>query len=98
SLLKKCQEAGYKTEPDVVSKGTWCVEIPVKIENVRTVDQVSMWEQLSLAALIQKWWADNQVSSTITFQPHEADQIESALNYFQYQLKGVSFLPKTEKG
>lgn len=97
-LLKKCQDAGYRTEADVVSKGTWCIEIPVKIEGVRTVSQVSMWEQLSLASFIQKWWADNQVSSTITFQKHEADQIEDALNYFQYQLKGVSFLPKLEKG
>lgn len=97
-LLAKCQEAGYFTEPDVVSKGTWCVEIPVKIEGVRTVSEVSMWEQIALAAFIQKWWADNQVSCTVTFQKHEADQIEAALNFYQYQLKGISFLPKVEKG
>lgn len=28
---------------------------------VRTMDSVSMWEQLSLAAFLQKHWADNQV-------------------------------------
>jgi ribonucleoside-triphosphate reductase len=58
-----------------------------------------MWEQLSLAALLQRHWADNQVSCTVTFDPKtEAAQLEHALNYFQYQLKGVSFLPRAEKG
>ena len=95
-LLPRIIEAGYHVEPDVVSKGTMVIEVPVKIEGVRTINQVSMWEQLSLAAFIQRWWADNQVSSTITFQPHEASQIQYALNYFQYQLKGISFLPKIE--
>jgi len=96
ALIQKCIDAGYHVEPDVVSQGTSVVSIPVSIPGVRTVDQVSMWEQLSLAALIQKWWADNQVSCTITFQKHEGPQIKNALNYFQYQLKGVSFLPKLE--
>ena len=57
-----------------------------------------MWEQLELAAFLQKYWADNQVSCTITFKEHEKKDIKSALNYFQYRLKGISFLPKTEKG
>lgn len=95
-LVQRCINAGYKVEKDVVSAGTMVVEVPIHVDGVRTVSQVSMWEQLSLAALIQKWWADNQVSSTITFQKHEAEQIKYALNYFQYQLKGVSFLPKLE--
>jgi len=97
-LIQKCIDAGYKVEPDVVNPGTMVVEVPVHIPNVRTINQVSMWEQLSLAAFIQKWWADNQVSCTVTFQPHEADHIKNSLNYFQYQLKGISFLPKSEDG
>ena len=98
-LVQKCIDAGYHVEPDVVSKNTMVVEIPVAINGgVRTVDQVSAWEQTALAAFIQKWWADNQVSCTVTFQPHEADQIKHILNHFQYDLKGISFLPKTEKG
>lgn len=28
---------------------------------VRTLDQVSMWEQLGLASFLQRYWADNQV-------------------------------------
>ena len=48
---------------------------------------------------MQRWWADNQVSCTITFNPEtEGSHIASALDYFQYQLKGVSFLPKCDYG
>jgi hypothetical protein len=54
-----------------------------------------MWEQFSLAAFLQRHWADNQVSCTITFDPEkEGPQIARALDVFQYQLKGVSLLPR----
>lgn len=100
-LIKPLEKAGYKLEPAYGSEdSTVVVEIPVDSGvGVRTVSEVSMWEQLSLAAFMQRYWADNQVSATITFNPQtEASQIPYALNYFQYQLKGVSFLPKLEKG
>jgi adenosylcobalamin-dependent ribonucleoside-triphosphate reductase len=97
-LLPYLKEAGYNIEPDVNDKeGTAIVEIPVAIEGVRTVNKVNMWEQLSLAAFLQEYWADNQVSCTITFDTTEREQIKHALNYFQYKLKGISFLPKTGK-
>ncbi len=58
-----------------------------------------MWEQLGLAALLQRHWADNQVSCTVTFDPaREANDIKHALDIYQYQLKGVSFLPRTPLG
>lgn len=98
-ILQSCIKARYKTELDVVDKtgGTTCVEIPVKI-NCRTVDKVSIWEQVSLAVFIQKWWADNQVSCTVTFKPEEAKEIPFILKYYQYDLKAISFLPVAEKG
>lgn len=100
-LVKQLEKAGYKIEPcfgDELS--TVVVEVPVYVgDGIRSVDQVSMWEQLSLAAFMQKYWADNQVSCTITFDPKtEGSQIKYALNYFQYQLKGISFLPRLEEG
>lgn len=98
-LLPIIKKANYKVEPDITDPtNTLVVEIPVAIDNVRTINEVSMWEQLELAAFIQQYWADNQVSCTITFKDHEKDQIANALNYFQYRLKGISFLPKLEKG
>ena len=97
-LLGKCRKANYKIEESVSENNSYVVEIPVEITGVRTISQVSMWEQLMLAALLQRYWSDNQVSCTITFKPEEAKDIAHALNYFQYQLKAVSFLPKTELG
>jgi len=101
ALVPALEKAGYKLEPAFGSeKSTLVVEIPVDIgEGVRTLDKVSMWEQLSLAALAQKYWADNQVSCTVTFDPEtEGPQIANALDIFQYQLKGISFLPRLEVG
>ena len=96
-LLDSCIKAGYKVEQDVVDKYTTVVEIPIKI-GCRTVNDVSIWEQVELAAFIQKNWADNQVSCTVTFKPEEGKEIESILKYHQYDLKAISFLPKVEKG
>jgi len=96
-LLKACHKAGYKIEQDVKDSTVSCVEIPVAVK-CRTVDKVSIWEQVNLATFIQKWWADNQVSCTVTFKPEEAKEIEPILKYNAYNLKGISFLPVTEVG
>jgi ribonucleotide reductase alpha subunit len=101
NLLPPLEAAGYVIEPDVTNQDTTVVvEIPVMIEEqVRTTKEVSMWEQLAMAAFLQRYWADNQVSATITFDPErEGPDIAAALQHYQYQLKGVSFLPKTKRG
>lgn len=97
-LIEPLKIAGYKVEPCIGSEAsTLVVEIPVCVgDNIRTIDDLNIWEQLSLAAFMQKYWADNQVSCTVTFKKSEANQIKTALDYFQYQLKGISFLPKIE--
>ena len=100
-LLKPLEKAGYKIEPAFGSEdSTVVIEVPVDVgEGIRTVSEVPMWEQMALAAFMQRYWADNQVSCTVTFDPEkEGSQIATALNYFQYQLKGISFLPKLELG
>ena len=100
-LLKPLEKAGYKIEPAFGSEDSTVVfEVPVDVgEGIRTVSEVPMWEQMALAAFMQRYWADNQVSCTVTFDPEkEGPQIATALNYFQYQLKGISFLPKLELG
>lgn len=100
-LLPSLRAAGYTIEQCVGSENTTdVVEIPIDIgEGIRTIEYVSMWEQLLLASNLQKFWADNQVSATITFDPKtEGEFIEQALEYFQSQLKGISFLPKIDFG
>lgn len=95
-LIEPLKKAGYNVEPCAIQPNTTSVvEIPVYVGEMRTINEVSMWEQLEMAAFLQEHWADNQVSATVTFKPEiEGTQIVHALNYFQYKLKGVSFLPK----
>lgn len=96
-LLERLIKAGYHLEPCIMCpETTVVVEFPVCAgQHIRTTRDVTMWEQLSLAAFMQRYWADNQVSATITFDPDiEGPHIANALNYFQYQLKGISFLPR----
>jgi len=100
-LLEPLKKAGYKIEPAYGSEdSTMVVEVPVDVgEGIRTAAELSIWEQFSLAAFLQRHWADNQVSCTATFNPEtEAEQLPYVLNYFQYRLKGISLLPRHDYG
>ena len=49
---------------------------------------------MALAATAQRYWSDNSVSVTISFDPDtEAKAIGTALHMYDGQLKTVSFLP-----
>ena len=100
-LIEPLKRAGYKLEPAFGSENsTMVVEIPVDVgEGIRTAKELSIWEQFSLAAFMQRHWADNQVSCTATFDPEvEGDQLSHVLNYYQYYLKGISLLPRSNGG
>ena len=100
-LIEPLKKAGYKVEPAFGSEdSTVVVDIPVDAgEGIRTAAELSIWEQFSLAAFLQRHWADNQVSCTATFNPEtEANQLPHVLNYFQYKLKGISLLPRLNGG
>ena len=100
-LIEPLKKAGYKLEPAFGSEdSTMVVEVPVDAgEGIRTAAELSIWEQFSLAAFLQRHWADNQVSCTATFDPEtESDELPHVLNYFQYRLKGISLLPRHPLG
>ncbi|KNE68712.1 ribonucleoside-triphosphate reductase, adenosylcobalamin-dependent [Allomyces macrogynus ATCC 38327] len=101
NLVQPLIDMGYTVEPAVGSEdSTLVVEFPIDFgPSVRGLKDVSMWEQLNLAAFLQKHWSDNQVSCTVTFDPEsEGPHLAHALQYYQYALKGVSFLPRMEMG
>jgi hypothetical protein len=100
-LVEPLKKANYVVEPAHEDpENSVVVEIPVDVgEGIRTAKELSMWEQATLAAFMQRYWADNQISCTITFDPEtEGHQIKHLLDYFQYQMKGISFLPRKERG
>lgn len=92
--------AGYKVEKAINEPNTVVVEFPVAgSEVVKTEREVSIGEKMSIAVLLQKFWADNQVSFTGTFDPEkEGHLIPDLLAAYETQLKSVSFLPLHEEG
>lgn len=87
--------AGVPHEPDVVSDNTEVFEFPLRYGDGRTrsVKQVSVYEQAAVVAMLQRCWADNAVSNTLTVQPHELKQVERVLALFAPQVKSLSLLP-----
>jgi hypothetical protein len=96
-LRAAAKSAGYKIEKDAYADGTFVISFPVKTENCQKGKKdVSIWEQVALAADLQRYWADNQVSVTVTFTAEEAKEIPTVLEVFEDRLKSISFLPLTD--
>ena len=98
-LIGPIEKAGYQVEEDAYSPNTVVAAFPVHEKYFdRSKNDVSIWEQAQNAADYQKYWSDNQVSITVTFNPQEADQIMHVLECYEDKLKSVSFLPIEEHG
>ena len=91
-LVKVLQDAGYKVEPDKkLPKSTVVIGFPVKLEaNVRHEQEVPVREKVDLAVLAQRYWADQSVSSTISFHPHEKEELATAFKDYWGQFKSMS--------
>jgi len=68
-LLPVLKKAGYHIEKDTYADNTMVVEFPVYCgsESIQRESEVSAEDQMAMAALLQRHWADNQVSVTIKF-------------------------------
>ena len=97
-MLHLFKAAGYKIEQDIVSANTSVVYFPVASGHRRAEKQVSLFEKIGLAATAQKYWSDNGVSVTLSFDKETEKQfVAPALNMYEGQLKAVSFLPMGNK-
>jgi len=94
-MLPLFKMANYRVEPASESPDTTSVVFfPIKSEAKRSEKDVSIYEKMALAATAQRYWSDNSVSVTISFDPEtEASAIGKALHMYDGQLKTVSFLP-----
>ena len=94
-MLPLFKMANYRVEPAAESPATTSVVFfPVKSNSLRSEREVSIYEKMALAATAQRYWSDNSVSVTISFDPDtEAKAIGTALHMYDGQLKTVSFLP-----
>jgi ribonucleoside-triphosphate reductase (thioredoxin) len=94
-MVQKFQRSGYTVEdaqenPDT----TVVVYFPIHSKAKRSEADVTLFEKAALAANAQRWWSDNSVSVTLSFNPEkESDHVGAILGMYEGQLKTVSFLP-----
>jgi hypothetical protein len=94
-MLPLFKMAQYRVEPASESPETTSVVFfPIASEAARSEKEVSIYEKMALAAQAQRYWSDNSVSVTVTFDVEkESDAVGTALHMYDGQLKTVSFLP-----
>jgi ribonucleoside-triphosphate reductase len=94
-MLPLFKMANYRVEPASESPNTTSVVFfPIQSQAKRAERDVTIFEKMSLAAVAQRYWSDNSVSVTISFDPEsEAHHVGTVLHMYDGQLKTVSFLP-----
>jgi adenosylcobalamin-dependent ribonucleoside-triphosphate reductase len=94
-MLPLFKMANYRVEPASESPDTTSVVFfPIKSDAERAERDVTIFEKMSLAAVAQRYWSDNSVSVTVSFDPEtEKEHVGTVLHMYDGQLKTVSFLP-----
>lgn len=94
-IVKLFRDSGYKVEDSVYNPGNSVfVQFPVHSKARRSEKDVTLFEKANLAAMMQRYWSDNGVSVTLSFNPAtEGDQIGTILSTYEGQFKAISFLP-----
>lgn len=97
-LVLLLQQAGYRVEPaNEDPNNTVVAFFPIHSLARRSEKQVSIFEKAALAVEAQRWWSDNSVSVTISFDKStESDHVGTILHMYEGQLKTVSFLPMSD--
>ena len=94
-MLPLFKMANYRVEPASESPDTTSVVFfPIKSDAKRAERDVTIFEKMALAATAQRYWSDNSVSVTVSFDPEtESEHVDTVLHMYDGQLKTVSFLP-----
>jgi hypothetical protein len=94
-MLSLFKMANYRVEPASENPTkTSVVFFPIKSLAKRSEKDVSIFEKVSLAATAQRYWSDNSVSVTISFDVEkEIKDVGTVLHMYDGQLKTISFLP-----
>jgi len=96
SMIPLFKMANYLVEPASESPDTTSVVFfPIKSNAKRSEKDVTIFEKMAIAATAQRYWSDNSVSVTISFDSEiEKKYIGTVLHMYDGQLKTVSFLPQ----
>jgi len=98
-IVQLFKEAGYTVEQSVTSPDSSVViYFPIQSDALRSEKDVTIFEKASLAVEAQRWWSDNGVSVTVSFDSEtEAEHVSTILSMYDGQLKAISFLPMGNK-
>lgn len=98
-IVELFRHAGYRVEAASEDPSTTVVVFfPVRSNAHRSEKDVTIFEKANLAALAQRFWSDNSVSVTVSFNvQEESEHVATVLHMFEGQLKTVSFLPQGNK-
>jgi len=85
-MLPLFQMANYRVEPASESPDTTSVVFfPIESMAERAEKDVTIFEKMSLAATAQRYWSDNSVSVTISFDPEkEGEHVGTVLHMYDY--------------
>lgn len=94
-MLPLFKMAQYRIEQAFESPDTTSVVyFPIESDAKRSQNEVTIFEKIALASQAQRYWSDNSVSVTVSFDPiTEAQHVGTVLHMYDGQLKTVSFLP-----
>jgi hypothetical protein len=94
-MLPLFKMANYRVEPASESPDTTSVVFfPIESQAERAEKDVTVFEKMALAVTAQRYWSDNSVSVTVSFDPEtETKHLATVLHMHDGQLKTVSFLP-----
>ena len=94
-MLPLFKMAQYRVEPASESPDTTSVVFfPIESSATRSEKDVTIFEKMAIAATAQRYWSDNSVSVTVSFDAEkEAEHVGTVLHMYDGQLKTVSFLP-----
>ncbi len=97
-LIEVLADAGYYVEPyNGNPDSTSVVELPTKGPQVSTEKEVSIGDKLDIALIAQRYWADNSVSFTLTFDPKtEQERLGNLLRETWGQYKSITCMPMFE--
>lgn len=93
-LIKRYTDAGYGCEVVPDNPNTVAISFPVKTAaELVPRDKVDVNLQFKILLYLQTYWADNQVSCTITFKKEEEERLKELIWKNRNILKGLSCYP-----
>lgn len=90
------RQAGYEIQESAYTPDTSVfVQFPIHSKAKRSEKDVTIFEKINLAVNAQRYWSDNSVSVTVSFDAKdEAEFVPTVLQMHEGSLKTVSFLPQ----